>query len=96
MATRKVWAVLQQREGDVSRQSRETVAAAQQLAALVDASVDVVVLGAARAVHLSNPAFLRGDALSTGRALAAAIAKEDCRLVFTGSQSDDLGYGSTG
>jgi electron transfer flavoprotein beta subunit len=53
-------------------------------------------LGAARAVHLSNPAFQRGDALSTGRALAAAIAREDCRLVFTGSQSDDLSWGSTG
>ncbi len=47
MATRKVWAVLQQREGELSRQSRETVAAAQQLAALVDASVDAVVLGSA-------------------------------------------------
>ncbi len=47
MATRKVWAVLQQREGDPSRQSRETVAAAQQLAALVDSKVDVVVLGSA-------------------------------------------------
>jgi electron transfer flavoprotein alpha subunit len=47
MTTRRVWAVLQQREGELSRQSRETVAAAQQLAALVDATVDAVVLGAA-------------------------------------------------
>ena len=46
MATRKVWAVLQQRDGELHRQSRETVAAAQQLAALVDAEVDVVVVGA--------------------------------------------------
>jgi electron transfer flavoprotein beta subunit len=53
-------------------------------------------LGAARAVHLADPAFQRGDAISTGRALAAAVAREDCRLVFTGSQSDDLGHGSTG
>ena len=53
-------------------------------------------LGAARAVHLADPAFQRGDATSTGRALAAAVAREECRLVFTGSQSDDLGYGSTG
>ena len=53
-------------------------------------------VGATRAVHLSNPAFLRGDAISTGRALAAAIAKEECNIVFTGSQSDDLGYGATG
>lgn len=46
MATRKVWAVLQQRDGELHRQSRETIAAAQELAALVDASVDAVVLGA--------------------------------------------------
>ena len=46
MATRKVWAVLQQRDGELHRQSRETIAAALELAALVDASVDVVVLGA--------------------------------------------------
>jgi electron transfer flavoprotein alpha subunit len=43
---RKVWAVLQQRDGELHRQSRETVAAAQELAALVDATVDAVVLGA--------------------------------------------------
>ncbi len=53
-------------------------------------------LGAARAVHLADPAFQHGDAASTGRALAAAVAREDCALVFTGSQSDDLGYGATG
>ncbi|HEV8237811.1 MAG TPA: electron transfer flavoprotein subunit alpha/FixB family protein [Thermoanaerobaculia bacterium] len=47
MATRRVWAVLQQRDGELHRQSRETIAAAQELAALVDASVDAVVLGAA-------------------------------------------------
>ena len=47
MASRKVWAVLQQRDGELHRQSRETVAAAQELAALVDATVDAVVLGAA-------------------------------------------------
>lgn len=53
-------------------------------------------LGAARAVHLSDPAFEGGDALSTGKALARAIAKESFDLVLTGSQSDDVGYGSTG
>lgn len=53
-------------------------------------------LGAARAVHLSDTAFLGGDAQSTGRALAAAVGREECRIVFTGSQSDDLGYGATG
>ena len=55
-------------------------------------------LGASRAVHLSDPAFLGGDALATGRALAAALAQEEepFDLVLTGSQSDDVGYGSTG
>src|SRR6185436_20819328 len=46
-------------------------------------------LGAARAVHLSDPAFAGGDALATGHALAAAIQKESFDLVLTGSQSDD-------
>ena len=53
-------------------------------------------LGAARAVHLSDPAFLGGDALATGKALAAAIGREAFDLVLTGSQSDDVGYGGTG
>lgn len=53
-------------------------------------------LGAARAVHLSDPAFEGGDAAATARGLAAAIAREDVDLVLTGSQSDDAGFGSTG
>jgi electron transfer flavoprotein beta subunit len=53
-------------------------------------------LGAARAVHLADEAFQGGDAISNGRALAAAVGREQCDLVFTGSQSDDLGYGGTG
>jgi electron transfer flavoprotein beta subunit len=53
-------------------------------------------VGAARAVHLADPAFAGGDALATGRALAAAIARDSFDLVLTGSQSDDVGYGGTG
>jgi electron transfer flavoprotein beta subunit len=55
-------------------------------------------VGAARAVHLADPAFAGGDALATGRALAAALAREagSFDLVLTGSQSDDAGYGATG
>jgi electron transfer flavoprotein beta subunit len=53
-------------------------------------------LGASRAVHLMDPAFAGGDALATGRALAAALAREPFDLVLTGSQSDDAGYGATG
>ena len=53
-------------------------------------------VGAARAVHLSDEAFLGGDALATGHALAKAVAAESFDLVLTGSQSDDAGYGATG
>jgi electron transfer flavoprotein beta subunit len=53
-------------------------------------------VGAARAVHLADPAFAGGDAQATGRALALAIRREAYDLVLTGSQSDDLGYGATG
>ncbi len=53
-------------------------------------------LGAARAVHLLDDAFQGGDALATGRALAAAVAREEVDLVLTGSQSDDAGFGATG
>ena len=71
MATRKVWAVLQQRDGELHRQSRETIAAAQELAALVDASVDAVVLGAAVAPLAEK---LAGDA-AVERVLVADHAK---------------------
>ncbi|HEX6204099.1 MAG TPA: electron transfer flavoprotein subunit beta, partial [Thermoanaerobaculia bacterium] len=58
-------------------------------------------MGAARAVHLADDAFAGGDALATGRALAAAIRREEAAgdafgLVLTGSQSDDVRYGATG
>jgi electron transfer flavoprotein beta subunit len=53
-------------------------------------------VGASRAVHLADPAFAGGDALATGRALAAALARESFDLVLTGSQSDDVGFGATG
>ena len=53
-------------------------------------------LGAERAVHLQDDAFQGGDALATARALAAAIRRDGADVVFTGSQSDDVGYGSTG
>jgi electron transfer flavoprotein beta subunit len=53
-------------------------------------------VGAARAVHLNDPAFAGGDALATGRALAAAVARESFDLVLTGSQSDDVRWGGTG
>lgn len=53
-------------------------------------------LGAARAVHLDDPAYLGGDSSATATALAAVVAAEEVDLVLTGSQSDDTGFGSTG
>lgn len=53
-------------------------------------------LGAVRGRHLLDERFAGGDAWSTGKALAAAIQRESFDLVLTGSQSDDLGFGSTG
>src|SRR5215467_8190323 len=56
-------------------------------------------LGAARAVHLADPAFAGGDALANGAALAAALAHDGAAapydLVLTGSQSDDAGFAAT-
>jgi len=52
-------------------------------------------VGAASAVHLRDEAFQGGDAIATGRALAAAIREGGFDLVLTGSQSDDLGAGAT-
>src|ERR671935_320331 len=52
--------------------------------------------GADRAIHLEDNAFVGLDALSTARALAAAIKDEQFDLIFTGLQSDDYGYAQTG
>ena len=53
-------------------------------------------MGAARAIHLNDPAFQGGDAAATARALAAAIEPEKPDLVLTGLQSDDAGWSQTG
>ena len=53
-------------------------------------------LGADRAVHVRGDEFDGSDGFATGRALAAALQREDFDLVLTGSQSDDLGWASTG
>lgn len=61
-----------------------------------DALKKALAVGAARAMFLKDPAFAGGDAIATARALATAIRRENFDLVLTGSQSDDVGYGSTG
>jgi electron transfer flavoprotein beta subunit len=52
-------------------------------------------LGAVSAVHLLEDAYQGGDAAANGRALAAAVKKEEVDLVLTGSQSDDSGFAAT-
>lgn len=52
--------------------------------------------GADRAIHLCDAEFEGLDAVATAKALAAAIGPESPDLIFTGLQSDDLGYGQTG
>lgn len=54
-------------------------------------------MGADRALHLHDDAFLDGDAAATARALAAAIDDEEgIDLVMSGLQSDDAGWAQTG
>lgn len=78
------------------RTDGEVVAVSVGPARVREALRKCLALGATRAVHLSDEAFAGGDAMSTGRALAAALESEQFDLVLTGSQSDDAGYGSTG
>lgn len=53
-------------------------------------------LGADRAVHVRGEEFEGGDAFAAGRALAAALEREEFDLILTGSQSDDHGWAATG
>ena len=55
-------------------------------------------MGADKAIHLDDPAFVGGDAISTAKALAAAIKGLPYDLIFCGKQAidDDLAMvGST-
>ncbi len=51
--------------------------------------------GADRAIHIEED-MSAYDPLAAARVLAAAIKAESPDLIFTGLQSDDLGYGQTG
>jgi electron transfer flavoprotein beta subunit len=54
-------------------------------------------MGADRAIHLADDAFLGGDELANARLIAAAIQSDGgADIVLTGVQSDDLGSGMTG
>jgi electron transfer flavoprotein beta subunit len=52
--------------------------------------------GADRAIHIVEENPLAWDTLALARLLAAAAKTESPDLVFTGLQSDDLGFGQTG
>src|ERR1700753_3943326 len=52
--------------------------------------------GADRAIHLEDDRFASLDAANVARALAAAVAGEAFDLIFTGLQTDDLGFAQTG
>lgn len=53
-------------------------------------------MGADRAIHISDPAFRGSDAYVTGRAIAQAVRGQNFDVVFTGVQSDDMGFAQTG
>jgi len=55
----------------------------------LDAARTALAMGADRAVILDDDGFGGSDALGVARALAAAIAKEDCGIVFAGRQAID-------
>jgi len=65
-----------------------------------DSSDDVLRMsmakGAAEAVRLNDPAFDRGDAVATARALAAAIKDLEYDIVLTGCISSDDGNTAVG
>ena len=61
-----------------------------------EALAECLALGADRAIHLEDNAFVGLDALNTAKAFAAAIKDEQFDLIFTGLQSDDYGFAQTG
>ena len=52
--------------------------------------------GANRAIHLEGEGFVGLDAFNTAKAFVAAVKDENFDLIFTGLQSDDLGFAQTG
>jgi electron transfer flavoprotein beta subunit len=81
--------------GDAGLDRPELVAFSLGPARVEEALRKALALGADRAVHLEDAAFRGGDALADGRALAAAVDRENCDLVLAGAQSDDLGQAAT-
>src|SRR5262249_38782569 len=58
--------------------------------------VESLALGAARGVHLLDPAFAGSDTLATARALAAGLRRETPDVVLLGRASTDAETGQVG
>ncbi len=56
----------------------------------LDAARTALAMGGDRAVILDDDAFDGSDSYGTAKALAAAIEKEECGIVFSGGQAIDL------
>ena len=52
--------------------------------------------GADRAIHLEDDKFTTLDPLNIAKSIAAAVKDEQFDMLFTGLQSDDLGFAQTG
>jgi electron transfer flavoprotein beta subunit len=57
---------------------------------------EALAMGCDRAIHVVTDALERADALTISKVLAAAVVDEGFDVVFTGQQSDDLGYNAVG
>jgi electron transfer flavoprotein beta subunit len=53
-------------------------------------------MGADRALHLTDARFRGSDAFVIADAIARAIKGQSFDIIFTGVQSDDMGFGQTG
>lgn len=61
-----------------------------------EALIECLAAGADRATHLVDKAFAGADTLATARALALALRREDCDLIFCGKYSVDAETGQVG
>src|SRR6185369_1412568 len=61
-----------------------------------EALIGCLAAGADRAIHLVDKAFAGSDTLATARALALALGREDCDLIFCGKYSVDAETGQVG
>lgn len=61
-----------------------------------EALIECLAAGADRAIHLVDKAFAGSDTLATARALAIALRREECDLIFCGKYSVDAETGQVG